>query len=320
MAVGIDVKVSIVIPVYNGSNYLADAIDSALAQTYKNLEVIVVNDGSSDNGATRKVAERYIGRIRYFEKSNGGVASALNFGIAQMKGDYFSWLSHDDLYSPQKIEIQMKSLAAFAHDRRGVIVYGNCAVFSLEVLQAKVVCAPDAGLRYFRYLLATSSAIHGCTLLIPREAFAGRSFDEDLPTTQDYDMWFRLAGDYWFLKVNETLVFARQHPGQDSVKKRRLAREEKNKLCSTFVKQLDVNDIDPATGMTPMHAYQRVAAHYAKSGLASPALAAIKKAFSCVRSSGTPGMIGVSLMLALVFFLQIPLGLARVWGGDLVRR
>ena len=74
-------KVSIIIPVYNGSNYLANAIDSALAQTYKNIEVIVVNDGSKDEGATERIALSYGDRIHYYAKSNGGVSSALNFGI-----------------------------------------------------------------------------------------------------------------------------------------------------------------------------------------------------------------------------------------------
>ncbi|MDR1982842.1 MAG: glycosyltransferase family 2 protein [Holosporaceae bacterium] len=88
--------VSMVTPVYNGSNYMREAIDSALAQTYKNIEIIVVNDGSTDN--TEDIALSYGDKIRYFKKENGGVASALNLAIENMKGKYFSWLSHDDAY------------------------------------------------------------------------------------------------------------------------------------------------------------------------------------------------------------------------------
>ena len=74
--------VSIVIPVYNGENYLKEAIDSALAQTYKNIEVIVVNDGSSDK--TDEICKSYGSKIRYFKKENGGVSTALNLGIEKM--------------------------------------------------------------------------------------------------------------------------------------------------------------------------------------------------------------------------------------------
>ena len=96
-------KVSIVIPVYNGSNYLREAIDSTLAQTYRNIEVIVVNDGSDDEGKTKTIARMYGDKIRYFSKVNGGVSSALNVGIKEMTGEYFSWLSHDDIYMPEKV-------------------------------------------------------------------------------------------------------------------------------------------------------------------------------------------------------------------------
>ena len=102
--------VSIVIPVYNGANFLKEAIESALAQTYANIEILVVNDGSTDEGKTRNIALSYGDKIRYFEKVNGGVSSALNLGIKEMKGEYFSWLSHDDVYFPKKIETQIKFL------------------------------------------------------------------------------------------------------------------------------------------------------------------------------------------------------------------
>ena len=105
-------KVSIVIPAYNASNYLEEAIDSALAQTYSNIEIIVVNDGSLDDGATERVALAYGDKIRYFYKENGGSSSALNFGIANMTGEWFSWLSHDDLYLPEKIEKQIAYISS----------------------------------------------------------------------------------------------------------------------------------------------------------------------------------------------------------------
>ena len=118
--------VSIVIPVYNGADYLAEAIDSAIAQTYSNIEIIVVNDGSTDDGATERVARAYGNRIKYYSKPNGGVATALNYAIKRMNGDYFSWLSHDDVYLPEKVERQIKKLEEL--DGEMVILYSNVEV------------------------------------------------------------------------------------------------------------------------------------------------------------------------------------------------
>ena len=116
--------VSIIIPVFNGSNYLDQSIESALAQTYKDCEVLVINDGSNDNSQTKNIALKYGNKIRYFEKQNGGCASALNIGIKNMRGEYFSWLSHDDLYFPNKIQHQMNILLNIKDNKIPVIYSG----------------------------------------------------------------------------------------------------------------------------------------------------------------------------------------------------
>lgn len=101
-------RISVVIPVYNGENYLKEAIDSALNQTYENVEVLVVDDGSVDG--TREIMNAYGDRIIGLHKKNGGVATALNMGIAHMSGEYFAWLSHDDLMKPDACEIYVRHL------------------------------------------------------------------------------------------------------------------------------------------------------------------------------------------------------------------
>ena len=118
-----DIKVSIIIPVYNGSNYVNLAIDSALRQTYKNIEIIVINDGSKDN--TLKIINSYKDKVKVIDKENGGVSTALNLGIKNMTGDYFSWLSHDDLYYPEKIEREVNYLIENNLVGTKTILYSN---------------------------------------------------------------------------------------------------------------------------------------------------------------------------------------------------
>lgn len=230
--------VTIVIPVYNGSAFLASAIDSALGQTYSNVEVIVVNDGSQDSGATQRVALAYGDRIRYFLKENGGVASALNFAIREMKGDYFSWLSHDDIYCSEKIWKQISFLKEQAAVR--TIVYSDYSIFTDEkITNSVVVSMPIVPSRYFRYWLTARSSLHGCTLLIPRGVFSEIGFfNESLRTTQDYDLWFRAAEHFAFAHVPAVLIHARSHAGQDTRGQSRLAFKESNDLHLAFVKKL----------------------------------------------------------------------------------
>jgi glycosyltransferase involved in cell wall biosynthesis len=218
MADAFNPLVSIVIPVYNGSNYLAQAIDSALAQTYKNIEIIVVNDGSNDGGKTRKLALSYGRRIRYFEKENGGAGTALNLGIENMKGEYFSWLSHDDMYNPRKVEIQVNMASRFAEP---VVVYSNASILSTTapIVHNKILPQAKRSIRCFLAFDVTTG-IDGCSLLVPRVLFERYgNFDPMLRYTQDYDLWFRLTNHVPFVGVDECLVISRSHPEQVGRKK-----------------------------------------------------------------------------------------------------
>ncbi len=209
-------KVSIIIPVYNGANYLREAIDSALTQTYQNFEVIVINDGSNDEGSTDRIALSYGRKIRYFKKDNGGVGSALNYGIDKMEGDYFSWLSHDDLYDPRKIQTQI-DLIRKANDK--YIIPYSCIEYidskSLPLHRKEII---PIDYRKMKYALITNSPIHGCTLLIHKKVFETiGNFNQDLVTAQDYDLWFRIAEKFQFLYMPDILVKARLHVQQGTI-------------------------------------------------------------------------------------------------------
>ncbi len=235
-------KVSIIIPVFNGSNYLRDAINSALAQSYPHIEILVINDGSNDSGATEAIAQSYGNKIRYFCKPNGGVASALNFGISKMTGDYFSWLSHDDLYAKEKIELQVNYLVE--NNLNEVILYSNYSVFTSDPNKDVLMTMRGVPPTGFRYWITYENRLHGCTLLIPKLAFKKcGNFAENLYTTQDYDLWFRMAKDYQFIHLPTALVKSRCHIEQGSIVMKKLAAKECNKLLLKFVKNLSMLEL-----------------------------------------------------------------------------
>ena len=101
-------KVSVAIPTYNRAHYICETIDSVLVQTYKDYEIIVVDDGSTDN--TREILKRYGGKIKYFYQANQGQASAWNYAVSQSSGEYIAFLDDDDLWFPEKLERQVEVL------------------------------------------------------------------------------------------------------------------------------------------------------------------------------------------------------------------
>jgi glycosyltransferase involved in cell wall biosynthesis len=223
--------VSIVIPAYNASNYLAEAIDSALAQTYPNVVIIVVNDGSRDDGATRQIALSYGDKIRYFEKENGGSSSALNMGIANMTGEWFSWLSHDDLYEPRKLERQVQYMNEMDTEGRPVsehvffsasrLIDGNGGLIrdfdprKAQKMNQRLMTLPHNG-----YMIAEPTAylFHGCSCLVHRTVFETvGSFDEGMRLLNDVDLWFRIySAAYRIHYLPEALVKGRVHGAQVS--------------------------------------------------------------------------------------------------------
>jgi glycosyltransferase involved in cell wall biosynthesis len=238
-----DPLVSIVIPVYNGANYLQEAINSALAQTYRNIEVVVVNDGSDDEGETEHIALSYGDRIRYFSKENGGVATALNLGIERMSGDYFSWLSHDDMYTPDKIAKQVAAIQQFGQPAIAYCDY--CHLLPSGKLLETYRVSPK-GEKQTRALLALGHepGIHGCSLLIPSQLFDQYGlFNPELRYTQDVDMWFRMAGNVPFIHVKEVLVRSRNHEEQDSQKKKLAFYKECDLTLNRLISRLSFEEI-----------------------------------------------------------------------------
>ena len=207
--------VSIIIPVYNGSDYMREAINSALAQTYSNIEILVINDGSTDGGATHDIAASYGDKIRYFKKENGGVVSALNFGIEKMQGEYFSWLSHDDLYQPSKIERQLLALQKHKGSRPAFCVC-NCQfinengddLYRTDLQEDYEYDKPAC------YLFLGNSGFNGLMVLIPKILFDRCGLFTPSLATHEYDMWLRIMAVADVVIETKCLVNMRLHSQQ----------------------------------------------------------------------------------------------------------
>jgi hypothetical protein len=242
--------VSIIIPVFNGSNYLADAIYSALNQTYQNIEILIINDGSTDHGATEKIAKQFGDKIRYFHQENGGCGAALNLGIQQMKGQYFSWLSHDDLYTPDKVESQISLLETLVN--KNSIIYSSFELidensnYKSTVYPHKELAGPKLKIPLMPLL---RGLIHGCTLLIPKKLFNEIGiFDMSKRTTQDYALWFDFLRQAPLEYIADPLVKARIHSNQDTQKINALHLRECNELWSGFLERLSLDEMKKLDG------------------------------------------------------------------------
>lgn len=219
-------KVTIVIPVYNGSNFLAEAIDAALAQTYKNCEILVINDGSKDDRASEKIALSYGDKIKYYLKDNGGVSSALNYAFEKMTGEWFSWLSHDDLYYPQKIEKQIEFINQLIEQDSNIDlnkITVRCATESIDK-DGKVIKTPSyKSVPQCEQPIDTilnnisNYRLSGCSFLLPTSCVKDvGNFNEEIRTVSDVEYWYRLlfAGYTFYCLSDQILVKNRSHGKQ----------------------------------------------------------------------------------------------------------
>lgn len=230
--------VTIIIPVYNGESYLEDAINSAISQTYNKIEIIVISDGSTDS--SDDIAKSYGDRIRFIRKENGGVSSVLNLAIAEMKGEWLSWLSHDDIYCPDKIYDQIKKLNEIIDENPSVDIekYVICCANDRinakgESVKRKIKYGKDCGSPIETLVSQIKRyTIGGCCILATRSAYLfEHGFNEDNRTCSDAEMWYKLMLDgYTFRFIDRPLVHSRQHNGMVSVTKRDLCVAEGRKL------------------------------------------------------------------------------------------
>lgn len=235
-------NVSIIIPVYNGSNYLREAIDSALAQTYKNIEIVVVNDGSTDGGKTEEIALSYGDRIHYFCKENGGVASALNLGIKKMSGEYFSWLSHDDMFSTNRIEEDIRIIMDNPEIR---VTYCRLAFIDGKGIFIKEYEYPLHKVTN-PYEVMHLGGVNMCTMTIHKSCFDKSGlFNEANRTTQDVQMTLSLSKQFVFYFNDKAITYSREHAERGTNKLREQHSKDLLKLCDFIRSNYTITDFFP---------------------------------------------------------------------------
>jgi teichuronic acid biosynthesis glycosyltransferase TuaG len=204
-------KVSIIIPFYN-CPFVDQAIKSALNQTYKNIEVIVVDDGSTQH--VEKI-EPYKNRIRYIRKANGGTASALNMGIRHATGKYFAWLSSDDMFVTNKIERQL----AFMQSKGIRVSYTAFQTIDKDNRSINQIHSKHMGQKRLIRQLMAGCPINGCTIVADIDLLKKVGmFNESLRYTQDYEMWCRLILQTNIYYLDEVLVLYRVHNNMGTAK------------------------------------------------------------------------------------------------------
>lgn len=202
-------KVSVVIPTYNQGRYICETIDSVLGQTFQDFEVIVVDDGSTDD--TRQKIERYLPRISYIYQENAGCGAARNTSILASKGEYVAFLDSDDLWLPDKLRLQVEFMDS---NPQFGMVFSDFCMFREDQI---TVCSffqekkfVDSGDIFGN--LIRECFIRPSTILVRREVFQKVGLhDTSLLVSADYDLWLRIAKRYPIAAMSMCLVKYRVH-------------------------------------------------------------------------------------------------------------
>jgi glycosyltransferase involved in cell wall biosynthesis len=213
-----DSSVSVIVPCHNGAEFLANAIDSVLAQTYPALEILVIDDGSVDD--TMAIATQYPAPVRYIRQTCRGVSIARNTGIQASKGKYLVFLDHDDRLLPHALAVGVACLeqnfsCGFAYGRhQGIDSAGNPVDPALDfapkpdqALSLQVSVANDYAL-----MLSGNFPVPPARIMFRREVFGLLGgFDPSLTNSQDYDLCLRAAARFLACRHNQVIAQYRQH-------------------------------------------------------------------------------------------------------------
>lgn len=205
-------KVSVIIPAYNAMNYLPETVESVLRQTFTNFEVLIIDDGSSDN-IVQWASELVDTRVKLIKQANQGVSAARNAGIARAQGEYVAFLDADDLWEPTKLEKQVRCL----EDNPVVGLVHTWMILADEQGKSKgKLIASNAEGDVWQQLVVRNTILTS-SVMVRRCCFENVGvFDCSLRSYEDWELWIRIASRYSFTLIKEPLVLYRQHTSNTS--------------------------------------------------------------------------------------------------------
>jgi glycosyltransferase involved in cell wall biosynthesis len=236
-------KVSVIIPTYKTAHFIAACLDSVFAQTYRDFEAIVVNDGSPDTPELEKVLAPYLNRIVYIKQENKRTAGARNNAIRHARGEYVAFLDSDDTWMPDHLAAQMQ---LFDDNPALELTYSNGLVGERGQEREFMKGCPSAGEATFGSLLVERCQIPISTVVARKEAIVRAGmFDESLARCDDYDMWVRTA--FYGAKIGYTQKVQAYmpvgRPGSLSASRARLA-EGYSAILEKYKQTLPLKDAD----------------------------------------------------------------------------
>jgi glycosyltransferase involved in cell wall biosynthesis len=208
-----EVRVSAVVTTYNYARFLPDALDSILAQTHPNLEMVVIDDGSTDD--TAAVAERYADRgVRYVRRPHGGAGRARNTGLASTSAPLVAFLDADDTWLPDRVEA---GLAHLARHPELALVAAHAYACDEDLRPTAIVPAAtqEAG-RVLEQLLIDNIVLNPSSVLIRRTAIEAAGGFSEIPFGEDWDTWIEIAKRFPIGFVDRPLALVRRHTGSVS--------------------------------------------------------------------------------------------------------
>jgi glycosyltransferase involved in cell wall biosynthesis len=204
--------VSVIIPTFNKAQFIEEAVESVLGQTYRNLEIIVVDDGSTDH--TRDVLRKYKNGITYLCQNNRGPSSARNYGVRTARADHLAFLDADDVWFPEKLEAQMELM--LRHPTVGWVGCGAYATDSEGTIEKQYIPARyQTRQEFVKDLQSRKLSFNPSIVLVKRECMDRvGGFNDALHYGEDWDLWLRIAKHYEVAFIRKALVKVRKYGGE----------------------------------------------------------------------------------------------------------